>query len=323
MPLPIAGAMTAAAGLGRMAGAAMQTAMTAARGSRLAPAFQQLANKLRTFDPAMLATLLQPGTTKPPDMGRPPPLPPRRPGGALAAALRDAVPSRPTLAPPKHPAAHTPLPAMPPPSPRPSVDGTMPAGGELTPLLARAWDHLETTLRGLTSAVVGGRAIGEEMLAIIGPRLRALNDELAPLLQKAGQPPAAAPAAAPGAGNAVTSASDAATTPPAAKPAAAKPAAAPPLAAETGPAPATPDGSAAAAELLHALTEAGERNAMDLVGAQPAAGDAQPAHGHAGKASADTHAPALPVGAATQPGAATTPAPARPPAGASQPGVAP
>jgi len=295
MPLPIAGAMTAAASLGRMVGPAMQTAMTAAKGSRLAPAFQQLANKLRTFDPAMLATLMQAASTKPADTARPPPALPRPPGGALAAALRDAVPPRPTPAPPQ-PAAHAPV-AMPPPSPRPSVDGTVHTGGELTPLLARAWDHLETTLRGLTTAVVGGRAIGEEMLAIIGPRLRALNDELAPLLNAAMRPPSSETAAAPAP----------ASEPPAAEArpaAAAQPAAKPRPAAEATPKPAVPDDSAAAAELQHALQEMGEHNALDLVGAQPTPAGSQPghAHAHADDASApSTDAPAKP--AAPQPGA--------------------
>jgi len=298
MPLPIAGAMTAAASLGRMVGPAMQTAMTAAKGSRLAPAFQQLANKLRTFDPAMLATLMQAVSTKPADTGRPPPALPRPPGGALAAALRDAVPPRPTPAPPK-PAAH-PAVAMPPPSPRPSVDGTVHKGGELTPLLARAWDHLETTLRGLTTAVVGGRAIGEEMLAIIGPRLRALNDELAPLLNAAMRPPSSETAVAPAP----------ASEPPAAeaKPAAAaQPSAKPRPAAEATPEPAVHDDSAAAAELQHALQEMGEHNALDLVGAQPTPGGPQPGHAHAHAHADDAPAPPADVpakpAAAPQPGA--------------------
>jgi hypothetical protein len=304
MPLPIAGAMTAAVNLGRMAGTAMQTAMTAARGSRLAPAFQQLAAKLRTFDPAMLATLLQPPSAQPPATGRPPPLPPRRPGGALAAALRDAVPSRPTLAPPKHPATQTPLPAMPPPSPRPSVDGTMPHGGELTPLLARAWDHLETTLRGLTTAVVGGRAIGEEMLAMIGPRLRALNDELAPLLHTAMRPAASETTAAP---KPAAEATPAETKPVEAKPVETKPSA------EATPEAAAREDSAAAAEVLHALTEMGEHNALDPVGAQPTPGGPQKGHGHGGVLDADTHASASPDGAPAKPAPTAAPASAPPP----------
>ena len=306
MPLPIAGAMTAAASLGRMIGPAMQTAMTAAKGSRLAPAFQQLASKLRTFDPATLATLMQAVSTKPADTARPPPALPRPPGGALAAALRDAVPPRPTPAPPK-PAAHAPV-AMPPPSPRPSVDGTVHTGGELTPLLARAWDHLETTLRGLTTAVVGGRALGEEMLATIGPRLRALNDELAPLLHAAMRPPASETAAAP----AAAPEKPAAEAKPAgeAKPAAAaQPAAEPRPAAEATPKPAVHDDSAAAAELRHTLQEMGENNALDLVGAQPAPGGPQPGNGHAhgGVAAPDAHAPAPPSDAPAKPAAAPQP----------------
>jgi len=278
MPLPIAGAMTAAASLGRMAGAAAQTAMTAARSSRLAPALQQLASKLRAFDPAMLATLMQPAAK--PDVAQPPPTA-RPPGGALAAALRDALPPRPTPPPPKQS-----VPAMPPPSPRPSIDGTPQTGGELTPLLARAWDHLETTLRGLTSAVVGGRAIGEEMLAIIGPRLHALNEELAPLLQAVARPPSAETTATP--------------------PAAAKPPATPPAPATAAkPEPAAIDNSAAAAEIKQALTEMGENNALDLVGAQPAPGGAQPAHPHAGPGAPDDHA-SVPGGA---PAKVTMPAP--------------
>lgn len=312
MPLPIAGAMTAAASLGRMIGPAMQTAMTAAKGSRLAPAFQQLASKLRTFDPATLASLMQAVATKPADTARPPQALPRPPGGALAAALRDAVPPRPTPPPPK-PATHPPV-AMPPPSPRPSVDGTVHAGGELTPLLARAWDHLETTLRGLTTAVVGGRAIGEEMLAIIGPRLRALNDELGPLLHAAMRPPGGDTAAAPEkpAGHATPAAPSAEAKPAAA----AKPATEAKPAGEAGPKPAAHEDSAAAAELQHALQEMGEHNALDLVGAQPTPGGPQPghAHAHADAAGPEAHAPAPPGDAPAKPAAA-------PPPGAAQPGV--
>jgi hypothetical protein len=254
---------------------------------------------------------MQPAASKPTDTGKPPPLPPRPPGGALAAALRDALPARPAAAPPKQAAAHAPPAAMPPPSQRPSVDGTPHAPDELTPLLARAWDHLETTLRGLTSAVVGGRAIGEEMLAIIGPRLRALNEELAPLLQTAGRPPAAASAAEPG-----PAAENAAAPPTAAKPAAAPASAA----AGTAPVPDAPDDIAAAADLLQALKETGERNAMDLVGAQPASGDAQPAHGHGGKTASEGHSPAVPDGASGHAGPAATPVAAKP-ASTPQPGA--
>lgn len=166
--------MTAAASLGRMAGAAVQTAMTAARSSALAPMFQQLATKLRSFDPATLATLLQVATAKPAasESAAPPPLPPRLSGGAMAASLRSAVPRKPAAPPP---AASGKEAAAPPASPH--------HPGELVPLLASAWDHLETTLGGLTATVPGGRSIGAEMLEMIGPRLRALNQELAPLLQ--------------------------------------------------------------------------------------------------------------------------------------------
>ncbi|AVR94339.1 hypothetical protein C9I28_00405 [Pseudoduganella armeniaca] len=172
--------MTAAASLARMGGAAMQTAMTAARSSGLAPMFQQLATKLRSFDPATLATLLQVATAKPPapDNAAPPPLPPRPPGGAMAASLRSAVPRKPAAPPPASPkdtATTTPSPHHP---------------GELTPLLASAWDQLEKTLGGLAATLPDGRSIGAEMLAMIGPALRTLSDELAPLL-KADAPPAA------------------------------------------------------------------------------------------------------------------------------------
>lgn len=174
--------MTGAASLARMGGAALQTAMTAARNSGLAPMFQQLATKLRSFDPATLATLLQVATAKPPapDTAAPPPLPPRPSGGALAASLRGSVPRKPAAPPPPASGKETAAPAPSPHHP-----------GELTPLLASAWDQLETTLGGLTATLPGGRSIGAEMLEIIGPRLRALSDELAPLLQ-AGAPPAAA-----------------------------------------------------------------------------------------------------------------------------------
>lgn len=304
MPLPIAGAMTAAASLGRMVGPAMQTAMTAVKGSRLAPAFQQLASKLRTFDPATLASLMQAVGTKPSDTAKPPPELPRSPGGALAAALRDAVPPRPTPPPPK-PAAHAHV-AMPPPSQRPSVDGTVhTGGGELTPLLARAWDHLETTLRGLSTAVAGGRAIGEEMLAIIGPRLRALNEELAPLLQAAKPPPAGATAEAP----APVAEKPGAPTQPAKPAVEPKPAAEARPAADATPKPAAHEDSAAAAELRHALTEMGENNALDLVGAQPAPGGSQPGHAHAHTdvAGPEAHVPASPADVPAKPTAAPPP----------------
>ncbi|WEF32223.1 hypothetical protein [Pseudoduganella chitinolytica] len=181
MPLPIAGAMTAAASLGRMAGAAVQTAVTAARASPLAPMFQQLATKLRSFDPATLATLLQVATAQPAATApaAPPPLPPRPAGGALAARLRDTAPRKPAA--PPAPAASNALPAAAPSPHHP---------GELARLLASAWDQLETALGGMAATLPGGRSIGAEMLELIGPRLRALNEELAPLLQGAA-PPAA------------------------------------------------------------------------------------------------------------------------------------
>ena len=309
MPLPIAGAMTAAAGLGRMAGAAVQTAVTAARSSRLAPVFQQLANKLRAFDPATLATLLQAGGAKPgaqaqPQDGASPQLLRRPPGAALAASLRDAVPRKPAAPAGAKPAAATGT-ATVASSHRPS---------ELTPLLARAWDHLETTLGTLASTVPGGRTIGEEMLAIIGPRLRALSEELAPLLHGGGAPAADATPATAGSSAAeeapaaseppVADATPAAPKPPGAgkthataKPAVAAetPASIKPSTAEATPAPVEPPATSeaqaaappptaedthAANELLAALKEMGENNAMDLVGAQPAPGAGQPQHGH-------------------------------------------
>lgn len=171
--------MTAAASLARMGGAAVQTAVTAARNSPLAPMFQQLAAKLRSFDPATLATLLQGATAKPAaqDNAVPPPPPPRPAGGAMAASLRGAVPRKPAAPPP--PASGKEPPAASPHHP-----------GELTPLLASAWDQLETALGGLAATLPGGRSIGAEMLEIIGPRLRALNEELAPLLQADAAPAA-------------------------------------------------------------------------------------------------------------------------------------
>lgn len=164
--------MTAAASLARMGGAAVQTAMTAARNSPLAPMFQQLAAKLRSFDPATLANMLQ---AAPP--AAPPPPPSRPAGGAMAASLRSAVPRKPAA--PPAPASGKETPAASPHHP-----------GELTPLLASAWDQLETALGGLTATLPGGRSIGAEMLETIGPRLRALNEQLAPLLQDAAAPAA-------------------------------------------------------------------------------------------------------------------------------------